>query len=354
MLSRHKHKPQNPPMPKKISILYSGLTDPYHSKMGGYDKITHINLPKKILLKERFCKFRWSNRVTHGILSCCFEVYGLILRYRYNIVHYFYGELTLLRYFPILKLKKNKSVITLHLNIEDKKNQPLESYLKFIRSFNGIIVLSSNHKKRLKEKYGIESSFIPHGFFQPVFSHEVCQDINGNTLNKEKINVIFVGKQYRDYNLLKKAIVNNLNNESIHFHLVGVAPDIFKTMQEYRNVSIYSRLNDNQYYSLISDCDYGFLPVLFATANNTLMEFQYLDLPSILPDTDGINDYAAPHPPNFFYKNYDELHSIFEKLTKPVKNQELSTFMKNNFDWDIIYKKLEEFYQSLSEPPRMN
>ena len=47
----------------------------------------------------------------------------------------------------------------------------------------------------------------------------------------------------------------------------------------YKNAITYDWVDDNVYYTLLSKCDYNFLPLAFATANNTLLEAQFLGIP---------------------------------------------------------------------------
>lgn len=329
-----------------MNVLYSGFRDPSHSINGGYDKITAIRLTKKILLSENYlfgkCKFK-----THimRIPVTFLDIHTRILRRRYDITHLFYGEITMIFFLPYFKSKKHKTVITVHLDVEKRRYPKL--FIWLLRFFDGIIVLSSQQKNYLENKYNIKSTFIPHGFSTPQFTICMPRDVEGNLMSKDKINIITVGENYRDFATLKYVVNKLENNGKYQFHLVGI-PDFIKgELSRCANVSIYPRLSDNEYYSLISKADYGFLPLLFATANNTLLEYQYLNLPSILPDIDGVSDYAAPEPLNYFYSDKEHLINIILSLNKSDKTEELSSFAQKHFDWDKIYEKLIVFYDSL-------
>lgn len=327
-----------------MRVLYSGFTYSGHSAMGGYDKITNIDLDKKILLRNVFQGNKinlFGHQFNLSLISL--ELITKYLRRNYDIVHYYYGEYTRIPRIRLTKLKKNKSVISLHQDI----NLLSPKFVATLPQYDGIIVLSRQQQKLLKEKYGIDSVFIPHGFTQPQFLETIPADIKGNKFNPDKINILTIGQMYRDFDTYGEIIQKYGKNVKFHFHLVGVPERIKDLYKEHPNISVYPRLSDDEFYTLISKSDYGFLPVTFATANNTLLESQYLNLPSILPRIEGISDYAAPAPLNLFYNNLNELEAIFSGIEKRAKDDRLNRFAKDNFDWSVIYSQLKDFYSSL-------
>lgn len=334
-----------------MKVLFSGFRDPYHSKNGGYDKIVNIDLPKKILLAENY--FLGRKYFRSHVMRLPFTLLDLhtrIERYEFDITHLFYGEITMLFFLPYLKSKKHKTVITLHLNIEQRRNPKLFAWI--LKFFDGIIVLSTQQQKFLKERYGLESVFIPHGFSFPEFNKTDVSDSKGKTLNHRKINLLTIGSNYRDFKTLDFVINYFIENPDIHFNLVGVPKEIKAKYNDYKNVSIYNRLSDDEYYSIISDADYLLLPLTFATANNTLLEAQFLNLPSILPNIDGVLDYAAPAPLNYFYDDNDSLITIISNLKKIKKENFLSNFANRNFNWENIGNVIKKYYYQITNPVR--
>lgn len=330
---------------KDIKVLFSGFIGRRLSKFGGYDKITDIPLKKKILLLEDYKIF--SKKNTYSILSFIFlELFTNIFRFKYNITHYFYGEGTKLKIVPLFRIPQRFTVATIHMNIEDERKHK-KRFLNYLRRCDGIIVLSSQQKKVLKEKYNIDSEFIPHGFYEPKFQYKEVSDMNDNNINKNKINIITIGVNYRDYETFLKVIEKYQDNEKFAFHLVGVPQRVKEQMKDYKICHIYDRLNDDEFYSIISDMDYGFLPLTFATANNTVMESQFLNLKGIYPNIEGIKDYAAPSPYNFFYNDINELYNIFDNLNKYTKDNYLYQFAKKNFEWKNIFTKIENYYSRI-------
>lgn len=328
-----------------MKVLYSGFLDPAHSSYGGYHKITNFPSCDRSLLCHNYL-FGKIDKKYHlrKIPLWLLDFHTRMLRYKYDITHLYYGEVTMYPFFPYIKSKKHKTVITLHLDIE---KQHLHSFfLKNLLFFDGIIVLSTQQQNYYKEKYGINTTFIPHGFDKPLFIYTLPKDKNGYIINQNLINIITIGKNYRDFNTLRKVISKFQDRATIHFHIVGVPTNIKEVLSSYNNVSVYDRLNNNEYFSLIQACDYNFLPVTFATANNALLEAQALGVRSILPNIPGILDYSAPKPLNLFYSNLDELYSVIDKLKKTKPSEKIIEFSKR-FNWHNIYHQLNDFYVEL-------
>lgn len=325
-----------------MKILYSGFRDKNHSSAGGYDKI--INYPKSTYVSDQDVPLGYISAGERGksINLLFLDIYTRLLRYRYDIVHFFYGDNIL---FPYLKLKKHKIVATIHLDIEKHKRMH-SLFIKSLRSIDGVIVLSSEQEKSFKEKYNINATFIPHGFSKPIFKE--CAFSKFPYLRDENINIFFSGTNYRDFDVLIKSIeYTNQNHPNIFFHIVG-QKDIYliNKLKGYKNTYCYSRLSDDEYFTLLSNCDYNFLPLTFSTANNALLEAQFLGIKSILPNISGINDYAAPFPMNIFYDNITNLNFIWSALHKNSKSVELIEYA-SQFLWDNIYHRLELYYRNL-------
>lgn len=327
-----------------MKILLVGFRDPNHSLFGGYDLIRNMPGEIKLLLAEKYpfgkrFKTHWM-RIANSLM----DLHARLICRNYDIVHFFYGELTCLP-FAYIKGKQTKTIITLHLNQSDKDNYKL---IKSLNKFDGIIVLSSQQRSFL-EQLGIKCIFIPHGFNSPQYNIAIPKDINNNSLDNKKINVITIGSNYRDFNTLL-TIAKELNhiNPNVRLHLVGTPKEWKNRFIELNTTSVYNRLNDNEYYTLLEKCDYNFLPLTFATANNTLLEAQSIGIQSILPKIEGISDYGAPAPLNLYYNSFDELVNIFSTIEKHSASDSLKEYSEQ-FSWSNINKRILNFYKEISD-----
>ncbi len=327
-------------------ILFSGFRDPSHSKSGGYDWITGYGKGSDTLLLSEVpfghipMKSGWI-RIPLAIL----DIYTRFQRKKYDIVHLFYGDVTMLKFLPYRKSRRHKVVATVHLDIGMRKFK--SSLVRQLRSLDKVIVLSSGQERELKEKYNIDAVFIPHGFNRPSFENVSVADRHGRHSDMEKINILTIGKMYRDFDLYSRMVTRLSSRDDMQFHLVGAPENVRQKYEDASNVSVYNRLDDNEFYSLISMSDYCFLPLSFATANNSLLESQSLDLTLILPRIDGVDDYAAGEPLNIFYSSEEELCEKLWGLKKTDKSGRLSKFVEK-FEWQNIYRALDSLYDSLT------
>ena len=88
------------------------------------------------------------------------------------------------------------------------------------------------------------------------------------------------------------------------------------------------------------------MPLTFATANNALLESQFLGVRSILPRITGIEDYAAPAPLNDYYGTWEELEDVLNNLRKQDINRSIQLFSEK-FLWENVYEQLECYYKTL-------
>lgn len=317
-----------------MKILYVGSRDNNHSAFGGYDKIT--DMPGSDWLSNKDALFGFSkNRILIRLNSLLLDLKVRFLAKNYDIVHFFYGD-AFVR-FPYYS-KKTKFITTIHLDFNHKKwNQ--KGFEKSVKSMSGVIVLSRQQQNDLVKYHGINSYFIPHGFDKPEYIK-----IKQSTMDIRKINIVFIGRNYRDIKTFDYIIKKNYDN--IIFHCIGQNKEFKEKYKTQKNVIIYDRLDDNNYYSLIEQCDYNFLPLTYATANNALLEAQYLNVKSILPKISGISDYAESNTENIFYENLTDLDNIFQNLKKYEKNNNLNNFSQK-YSWINVYKLLIEYYGNL-------
>lgn len=317
-------------------ILYVGFRNFRHSRMGGYDYITQNPHTSYLNAKNLPFGFLSIGQRGHRLSRFILDIYARLKSKAYNVIHYFYADYTI--FFPFIKKGGQKIIATIHTNY--KEWGPYKRLL--MKSFDAIICLSNQQAKELREK-GYNAFFIPHGFNSPKFSFDECF-VKSNMDIEKKINVSYCGQMYRDFNTLLM-IIHKYSNTNVFFHVFGQKESQKKKLLSLKNVKVYDHLDDDKYYSMLQSCDYSFLPLTFATANNALLEQQGLGVISILPNINGVTDYADKDN-NLFYNNNDELINIFQNLKKQEKSKKLQTFAQKYY-WDNIYKELNKLYNTL-------
>jgi glycosyltransferase involved in cell wall biosynthesis len=325
-----------------MKVLYSGFRFPHHSSNGGYDRITKKqNSAYLVDTGIPFGNIRFGTR-GKSINLRLLDIMTKFLRYKYDVTHLIYTDQQL--YYPYPRSRRHKIVGTIHLDIHEIFSN--RRFKMNIKTLDAVIVLKKDYVDPVNKETGVKTVFIPHGFDKPVFQKSIPADIRRKSIDTEMINISVVGENYRDYNTLHFIIKNTINND-VKFHLIGQKQKTIEIFKEYKNVSCYNYLDNNSYYSLLSICDYNFLPLTFATANNVLLEVQSLGVASILPEISGILDYAGDsRHGNIYYTTDDELLEIVNGLKKNSTQEKLIKYSET-FSWPEIFKQLDFFYNNI-------
>lgn len=316
-----------------MKILFVGYRYTHHSKCGGYDWISkypesdYFDIRKIPFLGPRLMQKRGGRFVP--VLAAFMSI---IFSRKYDVIHFFYADSCLAN--PLFISRKTKVIATTHLRSGDYSKK----YITRLQRCSAVIALSSEEVQNL-QTLGVRAVFLPHGFSFPQFTAGTQK-----SLLDEKVHIFFSGSNYRDeQTFFYIATQMRLARPDIMFHAVGQSPDWKERMRSMENVKVYSFLPDDEYYSLLSRCDYNFLPLIFATANNALLEAQSLGIISILPKIGGIEDYAS-ETHNLFYESLDMLYQLFLRLGKGARDDGLIDFARQ-FEWENIYGRLRVLYE---------
>ena len=313
-----------------MKVLYAGYRDSRHSKFGGYDYI--VNNPGAEYLDAAKLPFGFIPVGKRGkkLNLIVLDLIARLKSKKFDVVHYFYSDFMLFN--KICDKATTKFVATVHMKSEDFS----EKKINILKTYKAVIVLSSSEEKNLR-KLGVNAYFVPHGFNKPEFNY-----LKSN-IDNSKVNIFYSGMNYRDFDTFYKvAEYIEKENVNIHFFAVGQSSERKELLKSLNNITVCPRLSDDEYYSLLTDCDYNFLPLTFATANNALLEAQNLGVISILPKMDGIEDYADSTN-NYLYENWTDLINIFTHISKAKKSEKIIDYSKA-FRWENIYKQLNKIY----------
>lgn len=322
----------------KLKILFVGYEDPKHSSFGGYEQIT--KMPDTSFLDVKNLPFGFIPLGARGKKLNFISAYLFLrlIQSKYHIIHYFYFDYMMYKKMP--KRSDTKFICTVHINCKEFSKKQIE----ILKSFDAVVSLSQQQKNEL-QKNGINAYFIPHGFNKPEFNFD---ELFANEIKKlDRINIFCSGNMYRDFETLKKVVCfceeKGLN---ICFHCCGQKKFQKDWLLQHKNTIVYPFINDDKYFSLLTSCDYSFLPLTFATANNTLLEAQSFGIKTILPNIDGVSDYAEMEY-NLFYNSMEELYVLFSNLTpNSTKSKEIEAF-SHKFYWKGICTELQNLYRNL-------
>lgn len=317
-----------------MRILYAGYRDRNHSKFAGYDYIARYPgasyLDAGTLPLGCIPVGRCGKRLNLMVL----DYFARQERDNFDIIHYFYGDSCLFRQKP--RKSRARFVSTIHLKAEALPARRVG----ILRSYDGVVALSKAEAARLRD-LDIRASFIPHGFPTPQFTGRIYDGFD-----IDAVNIFYSGMNYRDFETFYRMAGYCLGKKlPVRFYAVGQSLENRERLMKLGNVVVCPWLDDDAYYSLLSQCDYNFLPLTFATANNALLEAQALGVVSIIPEISGITDYAERNW-NLFYSSFDEATSIFDGLSKSAPDGRLIAFSRS-FLWENVYPQLGIFYEDL-------
>jgi len=323
-----------------MKVLFIGNEIMSHTSSGGYIHIR--NYPEADFLDvASVCPLFWRLGKPFKFLNYILAVRKACkMSKKYDIVHSIYEDNY---YFPLFYKCGCKSVGTVHLDVTGNYSLIRKFLLNSaLRKLDYIIALSNEQKIKM-ENLGYKCGFIPHGFIRPKFVY-VDLSLHNIPFDESKINIFFSGNTYRDLDTLEVAISGSQDRTDIVFHVLSQRGKSKYRFMRYKNVITYDRMDDDAYYTLLSKCDYNFLPLTFATANNTLLEAQYLGIISILPNIGGIGDYASKD--NLFYDSQSDLLEIFHKVQKTLPSEGISKHA-DKYNWENIFQQLEKKYMRI-------
>jgi glycosyltransferase involved in cell wall biosynthesis len=265
----------------------------------------------------------------------------LIFSNNKGIVHYLNGERDIRLSIQLNKIKKNyKFIGTFH-----KPPELFDVYFKdlsYFKKLDGIITVGNNQVDFLKNRLNIEKvEYIPHGidtiFFQP------------NVKIKKENTILFVGQHLRDFDTLNHVIP--LIKEKIPSIKVNVVlrKDFAKKIAYNSSVEVHSGINDFQLRKLYQEASLLFLPLKTSTACNSILEALACGLPIVSTDVGGNSGYVGEN--SGFLLPLKDFDSMVDTIVFLLSNTAKLTLMGiearksgEKLDWNIIGKKVEEFY----------
>jgi glycosyltransferase involved in cell wall biosynthesis len=332
---------------RKKKVLYSGFRFAHHNEFAGYDLIPPPQAAYICGNKLPFGSFDPKSnlrKLNYVFMDFLTMVYGFF----FDTVHYILPEYTGLFSPIILRFFGKRIVYTFHLDVlfwTGKTQGPFHFLVKFnMRACDVIIALSKAHEDALKKIYPFkEIVFIPHGYFFNGLLLAESELIQRKMLRK----IIVVGSNFRDIGMLYKIIKLN-PVENVHFHLVGLFRHVDDSIKRLENVTVHGRLTYSEYNALLNESSVLLLPLIFATANNALLEAYSFGLPVICSNIDGVKDYAVPGAFFFddetgFWNEYSRVVSMSDEDYIQLSRQ-IYLNAQARFDWHHIRQVVGSLY----------
>lgn len=202
-----------------------------------------------------------------------------------QIFHFIYGE-NAYRYLGVLKrLRRNFVVCTYHT--PPARFRELFPGRTFLDHVDAVIVLSSESYGFFADLIGKEKVFFtPHGVDTDYFKPAALRPPS------DQGSCVFVGSHLRDFETLA-ACARALSVSRPQLTVEIVTPQRnHHYFQALGNVTLRHDLSDEELLEVYQRADLCVMPLLDATANNSLLEAIACGLPLVVTDLTGVRDYV--------------------------------------------------------------
>jgi glycosyltransferase involved in cell wall biosynthesis len=261
----------------------------------------------------------------------------------FDVVHALYSDCT-------YHLPNNEFIVTFHVlpdvTAYHSWKQKIFINLKFwllqkraMKRSKEIVCVSNNLVQSMPKSYQNKIQFIPHGVDTEFWDPKLCSAGDFNDLEPY---MLCVGSHGIDRPSLEEFIVNN---PKTRFVMVGLG----KGFDHHSNVKRLPKLSDEELRDLYFHASAILKPVLFATANNSILEALSMGKTIITSRIAGITDYLNDSTCIYIDRlpNQD-LSNLTPSLFNPG---EIRDYSVKNFSWNVILDQYIRCYTKKTQKP---
>lgn len=203
-----------------------------------------------------------------------------------RVFHFLYGENSY-RYLGLMKsLAPRNSIVSTYHTPPEKFTQVVQDR-RHIERLDAVVVVSTMQAEFFAGIVGRERVFfVPHGIDVDYFTPGAAK-----ATTERQFTCLFVGSHLRDVATLAKT-AHLLEAEPKVRFVVITRPENHAAFTGLGNVETASGVNDEKLLDSYRSADILVLPLLDATANNSLLEAMACGLPIVTTDLQGARDYV--------------------------------------------------------------
>ena len=347
-------------MSLEVNII--NLRMSHHAGPSGYDRIAQglqanpiipdmRNIPIRIASKLLSPLISGSGSLWYNRVSMCSEFYAANawLRNNNQLFHFLYGENSY-RYFGNIRSlwnRQNKLLCTFHTPIW--RLREVVQCEKHYRYLDAVVIMSNSQRDYFVEQLDSDRVFfVPHGVDTDYFSPR--QELRLS--DPPGLRFVTVGYHLRDFEVLAKiASALERYHPTARIDLVA-RPDRVGLLEGRPNVRCLSGISDAELLELYQTSDVLLLPLVDATANNSLLEGMACGLPVVSTDLPGVRDYVSDgcsllSPIKDADAHINAVLDICEGRVELSSMARASREKAEEFDWPRVSAMLEAVYLTL-------
>ncbi|HSD39606.1 MAG TPA: glycosyltransferase family 4 protein [Rhodocyclaceae bacterium] len=339
----------------------------HHSASGGYDRIAEAlgaidvrstdirSAPGRVAAKVWEHSLGrnspvWSYSLNDRLAEE--RAFWLAWRHKADIVHSAYGDEQLNMLLSRAKRLPGQLTATFHVPAFATRDRFERTQKDLLKRLGGAVVVASSEVAKFSEWLGAEKVlYVPHGIDVHAFTPPTQRR------PVETLRLLFVGYHMRDFEVAHY-VADRCAHEKLDVIIDVVLPEAkFSFFTACSNIERHSNIDESALIDLYRRADALFLPLIHATANNSILEALACGTPVIATDVGGIKDYVDDTsgwllPPS-------DKEAAFECVLELVRNRDALEAKRagarrksEEFAWEKVSATLLNAYERLLKTGR--
>lgn len=241
------------------------------------------------------------------------------------------------------KLLRCPLVVTFLAPFEDTGPHRFDAYPKGLGVDIAVVVATSQIRPMQRWIEPDKIVYIPLGIDTDRFRPD------GQMLDPDKMRVLIVGEYMRDWLTIHRTIDEiNRRGLDVEFHVV-TNERFFPYFNGCANLVYHSQISENELIGLYRSADVLFLPVINATANNSIVEALACGTPVISTLVGGVPDYVDDEsgwlmPVGDVVGHVNLIASIYSNRDLAQRRRRAARTRALKFDWRLVAEQMIAVY----------
>lgn len=260
-----------------------------------------------------------------------------------DLVHFIYGESDF-RVFGVQRQHRPRVIASYHQPEAVLRHTGIDE--EVIRSLDAIVIMSESQRPFFERMHGNAIYRVLHGIDLEFFSP-------GELGQSEDFRILTVGQWLRDFDLYFRVAVKAATmGLPLQFRLVSRPLPIPKALIP-SNCTLLTGLSDVELRDEYRKAALLFLPLLEATANNSLLEAIACGVPYVVSDVGGVREYVD-ETGGLLLKEEDEatwleaLMSLGQTGRKREAHSHAARALALRHDWTVAANAMDALYNSIA------